>query len=246
MMLQKDTVFSLVVQDVEGRVVDDKVGRREQAAFGKQTCHDVIHTEMQAFKAATLALKAELNLKQRLSATRANRIDPPSLPVQFIPPLPDPALPVLFHLDIFDCSAQTCHLSGWAFCPWFDASQAILQALFESNNDQRFILTLLKRQRPDVAAHFANHDFSRDFGKPNATPPLGKPRRTWFGGGNAGAEKPYLALPPERPAALDWSGFEGWVAQASLPPGPATLHIRITEGKRCAGTVMKTDVAFQG
>ncbi len=220
----------------------DKAGgleERGQIILDHEPRCAAIRVELDCFKATVQSLKAELNLERRLNATRRLFPEASPLPVHLIPPRLDPALPVLSCLDTFEESEAAFHLIGWAFCPVFDASKAILQLLFEIE-DQCFVFGTQKRQRPDVAAYFANHDFSEYFAKPCAALSSGKVRRPWFGSRKIEIEKPRAAPLTEQPAGLEWCGFEGWVARSSLPSGPVTLHVRITEGKRCAGVVIKT------
>ncbi|MCP5196310.1 MAG: hypothetical protein H6974_05945 [Gammaproteobacteria bacterium] len=248
-MFQEDISSSPIGQAVQSSVDDDNdQACLEIATSSEQSYCEILRTEIQASRSAASALKAELHLNQRLGVNRKSQSERWLLPAQLVPPTPDPALPVMFHLDIFDCSVQDCRLVGWAFCPWFDAHQATLQILFEAQNGQQFVMTLPKRQRPDVAAHFAGYDFNRHFENLGSltSSQLGNKRLAWLRGKSTSLPEPLpLVLPPERPAALDWSGFDGWFTCAALPMGPTTLHIRIVEGLRCAGAVIKTAVTFR-
>jgi len=209
---------------------------------------DFTYEEMRSFKSTALAAKAELNLVQRLNTvpTNIHVSDRRFSSAQLVPSAPDPALPVLFHLDVLDCSTQGCYLAGWAFCPTFDAQQVILQSLFEAENGQSFVVTLAKIQRHDVAAHFADYDFSKHYKAQSSSVLNSKSKReAWFRKKRSvQPESLGETLLPCHPTALHWCGFEGLFTVSSLPKGLMTLHIRISEGSRCAGAVMKTSVMF--
>ena len=213
-----------------------------------QVCGDFTYEEMWSFKSTALAAKAELNLVQRLNTAPTNMhvSDRRFSSAQLVPSEPDPALPVLFHLDVLDCSTPGCYLAGWAFCPSFDAQQVILQSLFEAENGQSFVVTLAKIQRHDVAAHFADYDFSKHYKAQSSSVLNSKSKReAWFRKKRSmQPESLGETLLPCHPTALHWCGFEGLFAVSSLPKGLMTLHIRISEGSRCAGAVMKTSVMF--
>ena len=213
-----------------------------------QICSDFAYEEMRSFKSTALAAKAELNLVQRLNTAPTNIqvSDRRVSSAQLVPSEPDPALPVLFHLDVLDCSTPGCYLAGWAFCPSFDAQQVILQSLFEAENGQSFVVTLTKVQRHDVAAHFADYDFSKHYKLQNSLVLNSKSKRAaWFRKKHPMQPKSLSeTLLPCHPTALHWCGFEGLFAVSSLPKGLMTLHIRISEGSRCAGAIMKTSIMF--
>lgn len=213
-----------------------------------QICGDFTCEEMRSFKSTALAAKAELNLVHRLNTAPTNMhvSDRRFSSAQLVPSEPDPALPVLFHLDVLDCSTPGCYLAGWAFCPSFDAQQVILQSLFEAENGQSFVVTLAKIQRHDVAAHFADYDFSKHYKAQSSSVLNSKRKReAWFRKKRSmQPESLGETLLPCHPTALHWCGFEGLFAVSSLPKGLMTLHIRISEGSRCAGAVMKTSVMF--